>query len=150
MNAPANFERIFTLAQGPPLPEFPAVGANGRFKAPDGVNPSIMPETQRLPFVDAWNLTVQRELTHDISGEIAYVGNKGTHVFAGDGPDVNFNQPTLVGFPNVQVRDQAEYNKLVRFFPTNLTAKLLLHAEVKPNFTVADETVVAKPPEVKF
>jgi hypothetical protein len=101
LNAPANFERIFTLAQGPPPPTFPAVGADGRFLAPDGVNPSIMPETQRLPFVDAWNLTIQRELTHDISGEIAYVGNKGTHVFAGDGPDVNFNQPILSGFPNV-------------------------------------------------
>ena len=77
------------------------MGPDGRFLAPDGVNPSVMPETQRLPFVDAWNLTVQRELTSEISGEIAYVGNKGTHVFAGDGPDDNFNQPTLVGFPNV-------------------------------------------------
>ena len=44
----------------------------------------------------------------------------------------------------------AEYNKMVRYFPTNLTAKFLLHLEEKPNFTVADETVVAKPPEVKF
>ena len=44
----------------------------------------------------------------------------------------------------------AEYNKAVRFFPTNLTAKFLLHAEVKPNFTVADERAVAKPPDVKF
>jgi hypothetical protein len=101
LNAPANFERIFNLAQGPPAPTFPAVGPDGRFTAPDGVNPSILPETQRLPFVDAWNLTLQRELTPEISAEIAYVGNKGTHVFAGDGPDVNFNQPTLVGFPNV-------------------------------------------------
>jgi len=44
----------------------------------------------------------------------------------------------------------AEYNKMVRFFPTNLTAKLLLHLEERPNFTVADEKAVAKPPEVKF
>jgi LemA protein len=44
----------------------------------------------------------------------------------------------------------AEFNKMVRFFPTNLTAKLLLHMEEKPNFTVADEKAVAKPPEVKF
>ena len=33
-----------------------------------------------------------------ISVEVAYVGNKGTHVFAGEGPDYDFNQPTLVGF----------------------------------------------------
>jgi LemA protein len=44
----------------------------------------------------------------------------------------------------------AEYNKAVRFFPTNLTAKYLLHAEIKPTFTVADEKAVSRPPEVKF
>ncbi len=44
----------------------------------------------------------------------------------------------------------AEYNKAVRFFPTNLTAKYILHLDVKPNFTVADEKAVAKPPGVKF
>ena len=44
----------------------------------------------------------------------------------------------------------ADYNKMVRYFPTNLTAKFLLHLEEKPNFTVADEQAVAKPPEVKF
>lgn len=44
----------------------------------------------------------------------------------------------------------AEFNKMVRYFPTNLTAKLLLHMEEKPNFTVADEKAVEKPPEVKF
>ena len=44
----------------------------------------------------------------------------------------------------------AEYNKMVRYFPTNLTAKFLLHMEEKPNFTVADEKAVTTPPEVKF
>lgn len=44
----------------------------------------------------------------------------------------------------------AEFNKMVRFFPTNLTAKYILDMDVKPNFTVADEKAVAKPPEVKF
>ena len=44
----------------------------------------------------------------------------------------------------------AEFNKMVRYFPTNLTAKFLLHLEEKPNSTVADEKAVAKPPEVKF
>ena len=44
----------------------------------------------------------------------------------------------------------AEYNKMIRYFPTNLTAKFLLHLEERPNFTVADEKAVAKPPEVKF
>ena len=42
----------------------------------------------------------------------------------------------------------AEYNKLVRYFPTNLTARLLLHADVKPTFEATPGT--EKPPEVKF
>ncbi|MFO0773624.1 MAG: LemA family protein [Nitrospiraceae bacterium] len=44
----------------------------------------------------------------------------------------------------------AEFNKAVRFFPTNLTAKFILGLQEKPNFTVADEKAVARPPEVKF
>lgn len=44
----------------------------------------------------------------------------------------------------------AAYNKMVRYFPTNFTAKFLLHLDERPNFTVADENAVAKPPEVKF
>ena len=44
----------------------------------------------------------------------------------------------------------AEYNKAVRFFPTNLTAKYVLNVGVKPTFTVPDEKAVAKPPEVRF
>lgn len=42
----------------------------------------------------------------------------------------------------------AAYNKSVRFFPTNLTAKFLLGAQVRETFSV-DESVT-KTPEVKF
>ena len=46
------------------------------------------------------------------------------------------------------VESVAEYNKGVRYFPTNLTAKYLLGLDVRPTFT-ADEGA-AKPPQVKF
>jgi len=42
-----------------------------------------------------------------------------------------------------------EYNKMVRYFPTNLTARFILHLDVRPNFT-ATTPGVEKPPEVKF
>ena len=42
----------------------------------------------------------------------------------------------------------AEYNKGVRYFPTNLTAKYLLGLDVRQTFS-AEETA-AKPPQVKF
>jgi LemA protein len=41
------------------------------------------------------------------------------------------------------------YNKMVRYFPTNLTARYLLHLSVRPNFT-ATTPGAEKPPEVKF
>jgi LemA protein len=47
------------------------------------------------------------------------------------------------------IKDVAEFNKLVRFFPTNLTARYILHMEPKQNFTVENEAV-KEVPKVKF
>lgn len=44
----------------------------------------------------------------------------------------------------------AAYNKSVRFFPTNLTAKYLLGAEPKQQFTVDPSENVEKVPEIDF
>jgi LemA protein len=41
------------------------------------------------------------------------------------------------------------YNTTIRSFPTNLTAKMFDY-QVKPNFTVANETAIAAPPTVDF
>lgn len=116
LTADTNFGRVFTLAQGPPaftnffgLTAPPNKGgvpnaslpASGKFFLPDGVTPRVVNFKQTLPTVDAWNLTVQHEFTKTISVEAAYVGNKGTHVFCGNNPDCEGNQPTLAGFPNL-------------------------------------------------
>jgi hypothetical protein len=103
------FQRMFTLAQGPPAPVFPPVPSDGSFPLPNGVFARALAQEsatfgtqgeqkQRLPAVDAYNLTVQRQLTSNLSFEVGYVGNKGTHVFAGDGPGFNVNQVTLDGY----------------------------------------------------
>ena len=60
-----------------------------------------LPEQQRPPTVDAFNVIVQRQLSDTTSVEVGYVGNRGRDVFAGDGPAINVNQATLVGYPNV-------------------------------------------------
>lgn len=113
LNRAGDLERVFTLAQGaPPVGTFfglnappnrggtpnATLPANGRFFLPDGVFSRALPDKQRLPTVDAYNVTLQYQLTPKISLEAAYVGNKGTHVFAGDGPAININQPTLAGY----------------------------------------------------
>jgi hypothetical protein len=98
LNAPENFDRVFTLAEGPPPPIFVDVPANGRFPLPNGVSARALRNQQRLPTLDAYNVTVQRELSPTMSLEVAYVGNYGTNVFAGNGPATNVNEPTLTGF----------------------------------------------------
>ena len=42
----------------------------------------------------------------------------------------------------------AEYNKAVRYFPTNLTARYILHLD--PRATFAADEKAATPPAVKF
>jgi outer membrane receptor protein involved in Fe transport len=104
-NPPNDFAAVFNLRDGPPEPQFPQVPENGRFPLPNGVFARALPEKQRPPAVDAFNVTVQRQLSTDLAVEVGYVGNRGRRVFAGDGPDVNPNSPTLEGFPDVP-RDQ--------------------------------------------
>ena len=98
-NVTNNRTAIFTLAQGPPAFSFadilsqispqgtlPLLGPNGT------VVPRMRPNIQVIPTVDAWNASVQRQLTKTISLELTYLGNKGTHVFAGTGPSYNNNE----------------------------------------------------------
>ena len=104
LQPPRNFDAVFNLAQGP-APLDPSTildnqprGPNGRPLLPNGVTAFILPKEMRLPTNDAWNLTVQHQLPGDIAVEAAYIGNKGTHVFAGFGGDYDFNQATVEGF----------------------------------------------------
>ncbi|HEY3972955.1 MAG TPA: TonB-dependent receptor [Candidatus Sulfotelmatobacter sp.] len=110
-------ESPFTLDQGPPIFTFPAIPSNGLFPVagpqcyqsstlpassgggPSGqscTQPHIRPTYQRLPTLDAWNVTLQRQLDRSTSIEVAYVGNKGTNTFMGDGPTYNVN-PVAIG-----------------------------------------------------
>ena len=101
LRGPENFDAAFNLAQGPTAPVFPTVPTNGLLTLPNGISTKALPRKQRPPTVDAFNITLQRQLTDSMSVEVGYVGNRGRHVFAGDGPDVGVNEPTLEGFPNV-------------------------------------------------
>jgi outer membrane receptor protein involved in Fe transport len=93
-----NFDRVFNLAQGPSAPVFPAVPPSGRFKLPNGVFTRLLLDKQNVPALDAWNVTLQRQLTQTISAEVAYVGNHSNRAFIGGGPASNYNQPVITGF----------------------------------------------------
>ncbi|MGB2638892.1 MAG: hypothetical protein WAN32_08085, partial [Candidatus Acidiferrum sp.] len=65
-------------------------------EGPDGTASTyIRPRVQRLPTIDEWNATVQRQLTPTINLTVSYIGNKGTHMFAGTGPSYSVNDPAV-------------------------------------------------------
>jgi LemA protein len=114
----------------------------------------ITPETLKDPAAFEQYQKVQAGLTSALGRLIAVAEN-----YPNLKADQNFRdlQSQLEGTENrIAVARKryidrvAEFNKMVRYFPTNLTAKFMLHMDEKPNFTVADEKAVAKPPEVKF
>jgi len=101
-SATNNRTPVFTLSQGPQPFSFAgilgAISSNGTLPlyGPDGtVEPRIRPTVQRLPTIDQWNATVQRQITPTINLTVSYIGNKGTHVFAGTGPSYNNNEPAI-------------------------------------------------------
>ncbi len=51
-----------------------------------------------LPTLDAWNVTLQHQVTNSISAEVAYVGNKGSHAFAGDSSNYDINPKSMFLF----------------------------------------------------
>ena len=71
--------------------------ANGHIVNPGAqVTSKARPFTERLPTLDAWNISIQRSLSPTISITAAYVGNKGTHTLNdGDGNNTNPNEAAI-------------------------------------------------------
>jgi Carboxypeptidase regulatory-like domain len=112
----------FNLANGPGAPPNPATllngqptGTDGNPILPKGVTPNILPltskKTMRLPVVDTWNVTLERQFGSNFVASVGYVGNKGTDVFPGS-QNYNPNMPILVGFdaPGVNSNARLPFN----------------------------------------
>lgn len=130
-----NANPVFTLAAGPIAPLFPTIPANGQITfasllgQDSGVH--IRPLTQVLPTLDAWNLTVQRQVTNTISAEVAYVGNKGSHGFSGDGPNYDVNPVSMYLYGVIDPLNPKPNST----YPSNVTRPLC-----RPNLQIFPET----------
>lgn len=112
---------LFTCASGgsclaapDPQSAFPAIPSSGiiPFRGPNGtVTPNVRADQINLPTVDTWNVTVQRQLDNKTSLDVAYIGNKGTHVFQGNGPSFNVNTATVVGFGSLSYDQRRPYHQ---------------------------------------
>ena len=63
---------------------YPCIGTNCSSSTPLAFPPNVtaIPTRAVWPYVQQWNLSVQRQFTRDLAGSIAYVGSKGTHLTA--------------------------------------------------------------------
>ena len=122
--ASGNYAQVFNLDAGPNSVSgidpagpntFPVVPSDGFIPLdPTLSGTHFRPVRQTLPAVDAWNATVQRQLTNTMSLEASYVGSKGTHGFAGNGPNYDINPAALDGFTT----GVAQNLRRPRCFPT--------------------------------
>lgn len=95
---------------------------------------------------------VQRELSSALSRLLVVVERypqlKATQNFRDFQSQLEGTENRIAVARKRYIEKVAEYNKGVRFFPTNLTAKYLLALEVRETFSVDEKA--AKPPEVKL
>jgi Carboxypeptidase regulatory-like domain/TonB dependent receptor len=119
-----NISPVFTLTSGPPASLNPTnyfanilseISSDGTLPllGPQGTAAThVRPLVQTLPTLDAWNATLERQITSTMALSVAYVGNKGTHVIFQNGPTYNYNAPA-VG----QGTDLVENGALTSFVP---------------------------------
>jgi len=109
LNPVTNAAAVFNLTQPLPLPSgtvpagppgftFAPIPASGNFPLPDGVSVPTRPLFVRLPTLDAWNLTVQQQITPTMSFQIAYVGSHGIHNMFDSSNQASPNTQTIAGF----------------------------------------------------
>jgi hypothetical protein len=101
----------FNFSEGPPAATFPVVPSSGQFHLPDQVSANVLPAKMRLPTLDAWNVSLQQAITPTLSLQVGYVANKGTHVFAGDGPNYDANQASIIGFGSLSTDERKPFFK---------------------------------------
>lgn len=92
---------VFQLSAGPPPYVYPDASVRNGAVA-NGAAISWWPYSSPQPYVQQWQLSVQRQLGQVIMVELAYVGNKGTHLLFPR--DMNQVPPALWGPGDAQSR----------------------------------------------
>jgi outer membrane receptor protein involved in Fe transport len=144
-----NFIPAFNMSTGPPAFTFPTIPASGQLPLGgppivdssgkfvsfgNNAQPRIRPTYQRLPTLDAWNATVQRQVTNTVTVEVSYIGNKATHVFAGNGPGFDEN-PVPLGPGTAIVKTAGKTPNFTPATPAD-QRRLYFNKFVYPNYLV--------------
>ncbi len=101
LNPATNAADVLNLADGPPAFAFAPIPASGDYPLPNGVSVPTRPLRVRIPTLDAWNLTLQQEITPTMAFQIAYVASHGIHNMFDSSNQFDPNQATLAGFNQI-------------------------------------------------
>ena len=91
----------------------PAVGAGAGYQTNLGNSITFFDQTPLAPYMQRWELSVQRELPGKFVTEVSYIGNRGTHIEVGRNINATPNQ-YLSASPT---RDQARIDYLSKAVP---------------------------------
>lgn len=86
---------IHTYLDLPAKPAAPVVPSNGLIPMQNGISSNWRPNTLVLPKVDQYNLSLQQQLTDDMTLTVAYVGNVAERIYPGESEGFNPNEQVL-------------------------------------------------------
>ena len=87
------FTPVFSIATAPPAPVFPAIPSNGLLLLPQGISTAWLPTDQPMPYVDSWNLMVERAVFANATLSVGYVGNVGRRLNFGGARNAAYPGP---------------------------------------------------------
>ena len=83
--------QFFSMATGFPAPQLAVIPSNGIITNPSLTQSDIViPKNYKNPYVESWNVSIQRSLPLHFTLDVAYVGNHGVRSSA----TYNLNVPT--------------------------------------------------------
>ncbi len=103
----SSFFPVFPLTTAPPPVVFPMIPSNGMLPLANGIGVSYIPANQKIPYVDMWNFTIEREIAPQLSISVGYVGNVGRHenggfqlnaAIPGPGANANLRRPLFIKY----------------------------------------------------
>jgi len=86
------------VAAGPPTFTLPAIPSDGAWPLPNGISQNTRPDVVRLPTVQGWNLTIERQISPTLAVQVAYVGSEAYHNMFDSSNQFQSNQQTVAGF----------------------------------------------------
>ncbi len=96
-NAAGRYE--YSYGSLPARPDAPYIPANGDIPLANGYNAQWRPNTLILPKIDQWNVSVQQQITGQMTFTLAYVGNVAEKIYPGETYGFSANEPRLPSTP---------------------------------------------------